>query len=640
MGHIIGIDLGTTNSVVAFLENGEPKIITNEEGGRVTPSVVGFSDNDEVLVGEIARRQAVMNPESTIASIKRFMGRRFSEVQDDLALVSYELVEGDNGDAAVKVQGKRYSPPEISARVLQRLKRAAEIHLGEEVTEAVITVPAYFNDAQRKATKDAGAIAGLKVRRIVNEPTAAALAYGMQRSDERLVAVYDFGGGTFDISILEVGESVVEVLATAGDSHLGGDDIDNLLVERLVALFKSQTDIDVSGDKMVMQRLREAAEKAKKELSSIPQTEINLPFLTADASGPKHLNAKFSRAELNELIDDLVDRTLKACAKALLDAGKEARELDEVILVGGSTRIPLVQERVEAFFKRPPHRGVNPDEVVALGAAVQGGVLSGDLDNVLLLDVTPLSLGLETTGGVMAVVVPRNTTVPIRKTKTFSTVTDNQSTVELHVCQGERDFVADNRSLGRFELSGIPPAKRAEPQIEVVFDIDANGILTVSATEKKTGQSAEIKITGAGGLTDEEVRRAVQDASGAEERDKLRRKVVERRNQLQGLVYAVSRQLVQQGPELVAGQAESLNEALELGRACIDNTDAELACLEEAIEKLTAAARELREVEFTKELKERAAKEQAEAEQEQESTTFEDGEGEDGEAEADEPEEF
>jgi molecular chaperone DnaK len=553
MGKIIGIDLGTTNSVVAIMEGKEPKVIVNEEGGRLTPSVVGFDDKGEILVGQVARRQSITNPENTVYSIKRFVGRKATEVGDETRRVPYKIVPAPNGDAAVEIRGKRYSPQEVSAKVLGKLKKAAEDYLGDKVTEAVITVPAYFNDAQRQATKDAGRIAGLDVKRIVNEPTAAALAYGLDKGKDHLIAVYDFGGGTFDISILEVGEKVVEVVSTNGDTHLGGDDIDIRVMDWLIAEFKKDTGIDVSRDKMVLQRLKEAAEKAKIELSTVPETEINLPFLTADATGPKHLQIKLSRSRLEKMIEDLVLRSLEPTKKALADAGKKVEDIGEVVLVGGSTRIPMVQKVVREFFKKEPHKGVNPDEVVALGAAVQAGVLSGEVKDILLLDVTPLTLGIETLGGVMTTMISRNTTIPTKKTETFSTAADGQTTVEVVVTQGERQMARDNKILGRFHLDGIPPAPRGVPQIEVTFDIDANGIVNVSARDKSTGKEQKITISGSSGLTEAEIQRMVRDAESHEAEDKARKDAIEARNQLDSAVY--------QAEKLVADNRDKIPEA-------------------------------------------------------------------------------
>ena len=597
MGKIIGIDLGTTNSVVAIMEGKEPKIITNEEGGRLTPSVVAFDDKGEILVGQIARRQAITNPENTVFSIKRFMGRKMDEVVEETKKVPYKVVKVANGDAQVEIRGKRYTAPEISARVLMKLKRAAEEYLGEKVTDAVITVPAYFNDAQRQATKDAGKIAGLEVKRIVNEPTAAALAYGLNKGKDHLVAVYDFGGGTFDISVLEVGEKVVEVVATNGDTHLGGDDIDNLVMQFLMAEFKKDQGIDVSKDKMVIQRLKEAAEKAKIELSSTQETEINLPFLTADASGPKHMQIKLSRAKLEQIMGDLVRKTMEPVKKCLADAGKSPKDIDEVVLVGGSTRIPMVQKLVTEYFGRDAHKGVNPDEVVALGAAVQAGVLSGEVKDILLLDVTPLSLGIETLGGVMTTLIPRNTTIPTKKTETFSTASDSQSSVEVHVLQGERPMARDNRTLGKFHLDGIPPAPRGVPQIEVTFDIDANGIVNVSAKDKATNKEQNITITASSGLTERDIERMVADAEKNEAEDKKRKDGIEAKNQLDSLIYNTQKLIDGNRDKIPEADRVAVEEALKEGKTVLeankDNPDAE--ALKAALETVQKASHKMAE---------------------------------------------
>ncbi|HUM13549.1 MAG TPA: molecular chaperone DnaK [Myxococcaceae bacterium] len=560
---IIGIDLGTTNSVVAIMEGREPKVLTNEEGSRITPSVVAFTKDGERLVGQVAKRQAITNPERTIYSIKRFMGRRYEEVTEEIKLVPYKVARGPNGDARVELDGKQYSPPEISAQILLKLKRAAENYLGEKVTEAVITVPAYFNDAQRQATKDAGEIAGLTVRRIINEPTAAALAYGLDKKKDEKIAVYDFGGGTFDISILEVGENVVDVLATNGDTHLGGDNIDQRIMDWLIAEFKKDSGIDVSKDKMVLQRLKEAAEKAKIELSSTMETEINLPFLTADQTGPKHLSVKLTRAKFESMIEDFIERSLEPCRKCLKDAGLEPKDLDEVVLVGGSTRIPKVAEAVKKLFGKEPNRSVNPDEVVAVGAAVQGGVLSGEVKDILLLDVTPLSLGVETLGGVMTRLIERNTTIPTKKSETFSTAADGQTQVEIHVLQGEREMAGDNRSLGKFQLAGIPPAPRGMPQVEVTFDIDANGILNVSAKDKATGKEQKVTITHSSGLSKNEVEKMVTDARSHEAEDKERREVVEVKNRAENLQYQMEKLVKENKDKLSPDTVASLESAMK-----------------------------------------------------------------------------
>ncbi|WNG58727.1 molecular chaperone DnaK [Archangium gephyra] len=563
MGKIIGIDLGTTNSVVAIMEGREPKVLTNEEGARTTPSVVAFAKDGERLVGQVAKRQAITNPERTIYSIKRFMGRRYEETTEEAKLVPYKVVRGPHGDARVEVDGKQYSAPEISAQVLLKLKRAAENYLGEKVTEAVITVPAYFNDAQRQATKDAGEIAGLTVRRIVNEPTAAALAYGLDKKKDEKIAVYDFGGGTFDISILEVGENVVEVLATNGDTHLGGDNIDHTLMDWLIGEFKRDNGIDVSKDKMVIQRLKEAAEKAKIELSSTMETEINLPFLTADATGPKHLNVRLTRAKFEAMIDNLVERSLEPCRKCLKDSGVDLKDLNEVVLVGGSTRIPKVQEAVKRLFGKEPNRSVNPDEVVAVGAAVQAGVLAGEVKDILLLDVTPLSLGVETLGGVMTKLIERNTTIPTRKSETFSTAADGQTQVEIHILQGEREMAGDNRSLGRFHLTGLPPAPRGVPQIEVTLDIDANGILNVNAKDKATGKEQKVTITHSSGLAKDEVEKMVNAAKENETADKARRELVEVKNQAEAQAYAAEKMIKENREKLSPDAVSTLESAVK-----------------------------------------------------------------------------
>ena len=593
MGKIIGIDLGTTNSCVAVMEGGEPKVIPNEEGNRTTPSDVAFGKDGEILVGQIAKRQAITNPENTIYSIKRFMGRKFDEVPEEIRIVPYKIGKTANGDVDIICNGKTYSPPQISADILRKLKRAAENYLGETVSEAVITVPAYFNDSQRQATKDAGKIAGFDVKRIVNEPTAAALAYGLDKKKDETIAVFDFGGGTFDISILEVGENVVEVSSTNGDTHLGGDNIDQRLIEYLIEEFKKDQGIDVSSDKMVLQRLKEAAEKAKIELSQTMETEINLPFLTADASGPKHMALKLTRSKFEALVGDLLDKTIEPCKKALTDANKKASDIDEVILVGGSTRIPKVQEIVKEFFGREPHKGVNPDEVVASGAAIQAGVLAGDVKDMLLLDVTPLSLGIETLGGVMTKLIDRNTTIPTRKSQIFSTAADSQTSVEVHVIQGEREMAEGNRTLGRFHLEGIPPAPRGVPQVEVTFDIDANGIVHVSAKDKATGKEQKITITASSGLSKEDIDNLVKDAKSHEADDKARREMIDTKNQADALVYNTEKLLKENKdkvPEADAKQIESLCESL---KKAIESEDA--AAMKTKIEELTQASHKMAE---------------------------------------------
>jgi molecular chaperone DnaK len=564
MAKIIGIDLGTTNSCVAVLEGGEPKVIANEEGARTTPSVVGFSKSGERLVGQVAKRQAITNPENTIFSIKRFMGRRYDEVSDEMKMVPFKVIQqGDH--VGVMAQGKEYTPPEISAMILQKLKKSAEAYLGETVTEAVITVPAYFNDAQRQATKDAGKIAGLDVKRIVNEPTAAALAYGLDKKKDETIAVYDFGGGTFDISILEVGEGVIEVKSTNGDTHLGGDNLDQRIVEWLIAEFKQEQGLDLAskGNEMALQRLRDAAEKAKIELSTTIETEINLPFVTADASGPKHLVRKLTRAKLEQLVEDLLNRSLEPCKKAIADAGVAIADIDEVVLVGGQTRMPKIQEMVKKMFGREPHRGVNPDEVVAIGAAVQAGVLAGEVKDLLLLDVTPLTLSIETLGGVATAMIPRNTTIPTKKTETFSTAADSQTEVEVHVLQGERPMAAMNRTLGKFKLAGIPPAPRGIPQIEVTFDIDANGILNVTAKDNATGKDTRITITSSSGLSKEEIERMAKDADAHATEDKEKREEIDARNSLDSMVYNIDKMLKDSGDKMEGAEAAPVKAEVE-----------------------------------------------------------------------------
>jgi molecular chaperone DnaK len=587
MSKIIGIDLGTTNSVVAVMEGGEPVVITNPEGGRLTPSVVAFTKTGERLVGQVAKRQAVTNPENTIFSIKRFMGRKFDEVNEEMKMVPYQVVRASNGDARVNALGKEYSPPEISAMILQKLKQSAEEYLGQPVTKAVITVPAYFNDAQRQATKDAGQIAGLEVSRIVNEPTAAALAYGLDKKKDETIAVYDFGGGTFDISILEVGEGVVEVKATNGDTHLGGDNLDQRVMDWIIAEFKKTDTIDLSKDRMALQRLKEAAEKAKMELSTVMETDINLPFITADQTGPKHLQMKLSRAKFEQLVDDLLQKTVGPTKQALADAGVDLSKIDEVVLVGGSTRIPKVQAIVKELFGKEPHKGVNPDEVVAIGAAVQAGVLAGEVKDLLLLDVTPLSLGIETLGGVMTTLIQRNTTIPTRKSEIFSTAADNQTSVEVHVLQGERPLARDNRTLGRFHLIGLPPAPRGVPQVEVTFDIDANGIVNVSAKDLGTGKEQKITITASSGLAKDEVDRMMKEAEAHAEDDRKRREEIETRNKADQAVYGAERMLKDMGEKIGSADRSAIESAMEAVKKASEGSDA--AAIEKALEQLTAA---------------------------------------------------
>ena len=587
MSKIIGIDLGTTNSVVAVMEGGEPVVITNPEGSRLTPSVVAFAKTGERLVGQVAKRQAVTNPENTVFSIKRFMGRRFDEVNEEMKMVPYTVAAAPNGDVRVKILDKEYAPPEISAMILQKLKQAAEEYLGQSVTKAVITVPAYFNDAQRQATKESGKIAGLEVMRIVNEPTAAALAYGLDKKKDETIAVYDFGGGTFDISILEVGEGVVEVKSTNGDTHLGGDNLDQRIIDWIIAEFKKSDGIDLGKDRMALQRLKEAGEKAKMELSSVMETDISLPFITADASGPKHLQMKLTRARFEQLVEDLLQKTVGPVKTALSDAGLEPSKIDEVVLVGGSTRIPRVQQIVKDLFGKEPHKGVNPDEVVAVGAAIQAGVLAGEVKDLLLLDVTPLSLGIETLGGVMTTLIPRNTTIPTRKSEIFSTAADSQTSVEVHVLQGERPLARDNRTLGRFQLIGIPPAPRGVPQIEVTFDIDANGMVNVSAKDLGTGKEQKITITASSGLSKDEVDRMMREAESHAEEDKKRREEIETRNRADQAVYAAEKMVQEMGDKLGSSDKAAVETAIEELKKAVNANDT--AAMTRAMEQLTQA---------------------------------------------------
>jgi len=594
-GKVIGIDLGTTNSCVAVMEGGDPVVMPNSEGGRTTPSMVAFTDSGERLVGQVAKRQAITNPENTLFAIKRLIGRKYtaSEVQGDIKILPYKIVDGKNGDAYVRVRGKDYSPAEISAMILQKMKQTAVDHLGEDVTDAVVTVPAYFNDSQRQATKDAGRIAGLNVLRIINEPTAASLAYGLDKKKDEKIAVFDLGGGTFDISILEIGEGVFEVKATNGDTHLGGEDFDLRVMDYLADEFRKDQGIDVRNDKMALQRLKEAAEKAKIELSSSVETDINLPFITADASGPKHFTMKLTRAKLENLVGDLIEKTVGPCRMALKDAGLSPNQIDEVILVGGMTRMPAVQAKVKELFGKEPHKGVNPDEVVAIGAAIQGAVLKGDVKDVLLLDVTPLSLGIETLGGVFTRLIEKNTTIPTRKSQIFSTASDNQPSVSIHVLQGERQMAGDNKTLGRFELVGIPPAPRGVPQIEVTFDIDANGIVHVSAKDLGTGREQSIQITASSGLSEEEIQKMVRDAESHAEEDRNRRDLVEARNQADSMVYMTEKTLKEHGDKVDAATKSAIEAAMARTKTAMEGSDT--AEIKRTMEELQQASHKLAE---------------------------------------------